>query len=97
MSAAQPPQAEKSAYHRIVDAEVAMEVINTARTKVMRRIYDLAETEPAEAERLRDQSTALYQILRSIHFNQPEHNADLIKKWSALLQDDDAFWATLNG
>lgn len=86
-----------TAYERVVEAEVAMEMVNRARTKVQQRIYALEQVDPAEAARLRQVGIVLYDQLRSIDPDKPAHNATIIASWKPLLQDEAIFWRVLRG
>ncbi len=72
------PMDGATAYQRIVEAEVAMEMVNRARTEVQQRIYALERPDPTEADRLRQVAIKLYDQLRSIDPDRPAHNAAII-------------------
>lgn len=86
-----------TAYDRVVEAEVAMEMVNRARTRVQQRIYALEKIDPVEADRLRQVGIMLYDQLRSIDPEGPSHNATIIASWKPLLQDEGMFWGALRG
>ena len=91
------PSEEDQHYERIVQAEVAMEVINRARTLVQARIFELEKTQgdPAEAERLAVKRGQLYAVLRTVDYREPVRVAALIEQWGPLVRDEARFWQVM--
>ncbi len=81
MTADTVPPSGATAYERIVEAEVAMEMVNRERTRLQQRIYALEQTDPAEADQLRQVAIKLYYQLRSIDPDSPTHNAAIIASY----------------
>ncbi len=96
MSESQPPEGDDH-YQQIVQAEVAMEVINRARTLVQARIVELEETcrDPIEAERLAVKRGQLYAVLRTVDYREPARVSALIDHWGPLVRDEARFWQAM--
>lgn len=85
-------------HDEVIQAEVAMELINRARGLVYERIYKLEAGNAADvraARKLDQTAVKLYQVLRSIDYRQPAKVLALITRWSPLLRDEQQFWSVL--
>ena len=82
----------------VVRTEVAMEVVNRARTLVYDRIYTLekgSDAERQEADRLDVKARELYGLLRSLNYRDQGRVQAVIGRWGPLVRDEAQFWAAL--
>lgn len=92
------PVQDADPYHAIVRAEVAMEIINGARTLVEDRLYAIEESphpDEQKAARLNAMGARLYALLRTIDYRKPAQVEDVIRRWGALLRDEPQFWKVM--
>ncbi len=92
------PSGEADPYHAIVRAEVAMEIVNGARSLVQDRIYAIEEgpqPDQQEVARLNAMGARLYALLRTIDNRKPVKVEAVIKRWGALLRDEAQFWEVM--
>ena len=98
LPATNDPVQEADPYHAIVRAEVAMEIVNGARSLVEDRLYAIEESpQPDEQEtaRLNAMGARLYALLRTIDYRKPEQVEEIIRRWGALLRDEPRFWEVM--
>ena len=85
-------------YAMIVQAEVAMELLNRAQALIQARIYEIENTSlgnAGEAAHLLARGEQLYRLLRTIHYREPENTQAVIDHWSVLLRDEHRFWQSM--
>ena len=82
----------------VIEAEIAIEIVNRARAIVQRRIAQLAaDGDTAEAGRLRATAAQpLFTLLRSIDYRDEAHVQAIIAAWGARVMDEAALWAALD-
>ena len=98
LPATNDPIQEADPYHAIVRAEVAMEIVNGARSLVQDRLYSIEEgphPDVQEVARLNAMGTRLYALLRTIDHRKPAQVEEVIKRWGALLRDEPRFWEVM--
>ena len=98
LPATNDPIQEADPYHAIVRAEVAMEIVNGARSLVQDRLYAIEEgphPDGREVARLNAMGTRLYALLRTIDNRKPVQVEEVIKQWGALLRDEPRFWEVM--
>ena len=81
----------------VIRTEVAMEIVNRARTLVYARIYALEESDgdPEAAKRLEERAHELYDLLRSLHYRHQAHVEAVIERWGSLVRNETSFWQVL--
>lgn len=82
----------------VIQAEVAMELINRARGLLYERIYHLEAGGAADqraAKKLDAIAVKLYELLRAIDYRKPTGVKAVIAQWSPLMRDEKQFWAAL--
>lgn len=82
----------------VIQAEVAMELINRARGLVYERIYRLEKGGAADqraAKKLDAVVVKLYELLRTIDYREPKRVRAVIAQWSPLMRDEEQFWTVL--
>ena len=83
-------------HDHVVRSEVAMEVVNRARTLVYARIYALEDTDrKPEAKRLQERAHELYGLLRSLDYRDQAHVEAVIDRWGFLVRDEASLWRVL--
>ena len=82
----------------VIEAEIAIEIVNRARAMVQRRIAQLtADGDAAEADRLRvTVAKPLFHLLRSIDDRNEAHVQAIIATWGPRVIDKAALWAALD-
>lgn len=85
-------------YLATVRAEVAMEIVNGARSLIQDRIYAIEgglQADEQEIARLNGMGSRLYALLRTIDNRKPAEVENVIKRWGALLRDETQFWKVM--
>jgi hypothetical protein len=82
-------------YDQVVQAEIANELLNTARGIIMSRIYEIEKEQPAEAARLRQKQIDIYKLQRSFGVTDNETIADIIATWRERVKDEERFLRNL--
>src|SRR5215210_2913763 len=94
-----PPDAvdDVDASAPVIEAEIAVEIVNRARAMVQRRIGQLVEeSDAAEADRLRATAAKpLFALLRSIDDRNEAHVQAIIAAWGPRVMDEAALWDAL--
>ncbi len=84
-------------YDQVIEAEVAIEILNRARALLSARIYELETSHPAEADRLRAKRRDLNALLSEIRVGDDEGVKAITEYWGQLTKDKAAFWTAING
>jgi seryl-tRNA synthetase len=84
-------------YDQVVEAEVAIEILNRARALLSARIGEIETAQPAEADRLRARRKDLHEILKNVRVGDDQAVRDITEYWGRLTKDETAFWMTMNG
>ncbi|QKE93326.1 hypothetical protein HN018_24260 (plasmid) [Lichenicola cladoniae] len=82
----------------MIQAEVAMELINRARGLLYERIYHLeagGAGDQRAAKKLDAIAVKLYELLRTIDYREPKRVRAVIARWSPLMRDEEQFWTVL--
>lgn len=88
---------EEYSHDQVIAAEVATEILNRARALLMARIYEVENSDPAEAERLMKKQQEIYQLQDKIRVTDDEGVRAITELWGPLLKDERAFWEAING
>ncbi|CAK7260951.1 MULTISPECIES: hypothetical protein [unclassified Shinella] len=80
-------------YDAIVRAEIAIEILNQARSIVTARVYEIEDTDPDAAEMLRSRRRDLIALQQSINVTDRDSVEDVIALWGPRVKDDARFWA----
>lgn len=83
-------------YEQVIEAEVAIEILNRAKAMLTARVYEIEADQPGEAERLRGKRRELLAIQDGIRVGDDEGVRAITDYWGALTKDEAAFWKVIN-
>lgn len=84
-------------YEQVIEAEVAIEILNRARALLSARIYEIEAAHPVEAERLKAKRKDLHAVSNGIRVGDDEGVRAITEYWGRLTKDEAAFWVVMNG
>jgi len=87
--------APEHTYEQVVQAEIANEILNTARGLVLAAMRALKATNPARAAELFDKSIEIYELQRSFLVTEDAAIADIIATWGERIRDPEGFIRSL--
>lgn len=92
--------AATDAYSLVVRAEVASELLNSARARLMERIYEIegqhGTARSGEAGCLEACERELFALQRSLDYRDNSHVEAVIARIGPLLKDEARFWAEMS-
>lgn len=88
---------EYDVFDKIVEAEIAMAHVNTARAMIYARIQEIEAAQSDEAKRLQQKAHDLYAILQRIKVYDDDAVRAVRDFWGPLTKDETTFWILING
>jgi hypothetical protein len=82
-------------YEQVVHAEVAHELLNTAGSIIMSRIYEIEDIDPDAVERFRLKHQEIMKIKRSFDVTDDVIITNIIGTWKEKLKDHENFLSEL--
>lgn len=79
-------------YDQIIQAEIANELLNSARGLLYERADSLNDAQPIEAKRLTSIAIDLYGLQRRIRVGEEDLINEIMATWQPRLKDMDRFW-----
>lgn len=86
---------ETETFEAIVRAEIAIEIMSTARALVSERVAAIEADDPRGAERLRERRRNLLAVQNRIHVDDVEQTEAVIAEWGPRVKDAAVFWREL--
>lgn len=87
--------APEHTHQQVVQAEIAHELLNTARGIVLSRFYEIEESDTDLAERLLRASKEIHDIKLSFGVTDDELIAEIITTWRERIKDPESFIRSL--
>ncbi|MCC8976871.1 hypothetical protein [Bradyrhizobium brasilense] len=78
-------------YKQVIQAEIANEILNTARSIIYSRIYQIEQSDPAEVNRLQQKAHEIHVLQRSFGVTDDAVIADIIATWGERIRDRERF------
>lgn len=88
--------AEPHTHEQVIEAEVAIEILNKAQALLTKRIHQIEGDNPAEVERLLQKQIEIHELLRSIKVADDAGVKAITEYWGQLTKDEAAFWAAID-
>jgi hypothetical protein len=76
----------------IIRTEIAIKILNQARSIVTARVFELEEQDPAAAEQLRGRRRELLDLQECLGVDAPNAIEDAIAVWGPRVTDEVRFW-----